>query len=59
MIIKRIYKYFWRLVDRDPKAQEIIEKACSYHQPTKKEAKRIYEYNMQNRAFELQLGCEI
>lgn len=58
MIIERKYEYFGRLIERDPKAKAIYEKACAFdNRPN--EAKRIYDYNLNNRAFEIELGCGI
>lgn len=58
MIIERKYEYFGRLIERDPKAKAIYEKACAYKHNAS-ETKRIYEYNLNNRAFEMEMGCGI
>lgn len=58
MIIKRKYEYLWKLIANDTEAEGIYREAC-YYGHLEDEGKRVYEYNLQNRAVELELGSGI
>ena len=55
MIIERKYEYLHRLVQLEPKVDELYKKVCTYDN-SKGYDKRLYEYNLSYRPFELGMG---
>ena len=55
MIIERKYEYLSRLVQLEPKVDELYKKACTYDD-SKGYDHHLYEHNLNYRPFELGMG---